>query len=45
MCYIFSESADTLAAGFGPQVPEILGGIANYTDLMPVMQFSKVVVG
>jgi uncharacterized protein (TIGR02118 family) len=45
MCHIFSESAETFAAGFGPHAPEILGDIANYTDLTPVMQFSEVVVG
>lgn len=45
MCHIFSESADTFAAGFGPHAQEILADIANYTDLTPVMQMSEVVVG
>ena len=44
MCHIFSESAESFQAGFGPHATEILGDIANYTDLAPVMQISEVVV-
>jgi len=44
MCHIFSDSVEAFQAGFGPHATEILGDIANYTDLQPVMQFSEVVV-
>jgi uncharacterized protein (TIGR02118 family) len=45
MCHIFSASVETFQRGFGPHAKEILGDIANYTDLAPVMQISEVVVG
>jgi len=45
MCHIFSDSLESFQAGFGPHAQEILGDIANYTDLTPVMQISEVVVG
>jgi uncharacterized protein (TIGR02118 family) len=45
MCHIFSESVQSFQAAFGPHAKEILGDIANYTDLAPVMQISEVVVG
>ena len=44
MCHLFCESVDTFQAGMGPHMTEILGDIANYTDLKPVMQISEVVV-
>ncbi|MEJ8822062.1 EthD family reductase [Variovorax humicola] len=44
MCHIFSSSMESFQAGFGPHAKEILGDIANYTDLTPEMQFSEVVV-
>jgi uncharacterized protein (TIGR02118 family) len=44
MCHIFSDSVESFQAGFGPHAKEILGDIANYTDLTPVMQISEVVV-
>ncbi len=45
MCHIFSDSVEAFQAAFGPHAKEILGDIANYTDLQPVMQISEVVVG
>jgi len=45
MCHIFSDSVEAFQAGFGPHAKEILADIANYTDLVPVMQISEVVVG
>jgi uncharacterized protein (TIGR02118 family) len=45
MCHIYSESPESFQAGFGPHVQEIMGDIANYTDLEPVLQMSEVVVG
>ncbi|MBU1360306.1 MAG: EthD family reductase [Gammaproteobacteria bacterium] len=44
MCHIFCESAEAFQAAFGPHAKEILGDIANYTDLKPTMQISEVVV-
>jgi uncharacterized protein (TIGR02118 family) len=44
MCHVFCESVDAFNAAFGPHAKEILGDIANYTDLQPVMQVSEVVV-
>jgi uncharacterized protein (TIGR02118 family) len=45
MCHVFCESVEAFQAAFGPHAKEILGDIANYTDLQPVMQISEVVVG
>jgi len=44
MCEVFAESAESFQAAFGPHAREILGDIAKYTDLEPVMQLSDVVV-
>jgi uncharacterized protein (TIGR02118 family) len=44
MCHIFSDSVETFQQGFGPHAKEIMGDIANYTDIAPVMQISEVVV-
>jgi uncharacterized protein (TIGR02118 family) len=44
MCHIFSDSVETFQKGFGPHAQEIMGDIANYTDIAPVMQISEVVV-
>jgi uncharacterized protein (TIGR02118 family) len=45
MCHVYADSVEAFQAAFGPHAKEILGDIANYTDLTPVMQFSEVVVG
>jgi uncharacterized protein (TIGR02118 family) len=45
MCHIFCESVESFQAGFGPHAKDIMGDIANYTDLSPVLQISEVVVG
>jgi uncharacterized protein (TIGR02118 family) len=45
MCHLFSDSIEAFQAGFGPHAREIMGDIANYTDIAPVMQISEVVVG
>jgi uncharacterized protein (TIGR02118 family) len=44
MCHIFCDSVEEFQRAFGPHAKEILGDIANYTDLSPVMQISEVVV-
>jgi uncharacterized protein (TIGR02118 family) len=45
MCHVYCDSVESFQAGFGPHAQEILGDIANYTDLQPVIQISEVVVG
>ena len=45
MCHIYSPSVETFQAAFGPHMAEIMADIANYTDLVPLMQISEVVVG
>jgi uncharacterized protein (TIGR02118 family) len=44
MCHVFCESLERFNEAFAPHAKEIVGDIANYTDLQPVMQFSDVVV-
>jgi uncharacterized protein (TIGR02118 family) len=44
MCHIFCDSVEDFQGGFGPHSAEILGDIANYTDLTPVIQISEVVI-
>ena len=44
MCHIFCDSVESFQTGFGPHAQEIMGDIANYTDLEPVIQMSEVVV-
>ena len=45
MCHIYSPSVETFQAAFGPHAAEIMADIVNYTDLVPLMQISEVVVG
>ena len=45
MCHIFCDSVEAFQGGFGPHAKEIMGDIANYTDLTPVIQISEVIVG
>ena len=45
MCHIYADSVEAFQKGFGPHAQEIMGDIANYTDLSPVIQISEVVVG
>lgn len=44
MCHIFSPSVDVYAAGMERGGAQILADITNYTDLVPVIQVSEVVV-
>lgn len=44
LCHIFSATLESFQAAFGPHAEEIQGDVANYTNITPVMQFSKVVV-
>ena len=45
MCHIFCDTVESFQGAFGPHAKEILGDIANYTELEPVLQISEVVVG
>jgi uncharacterized protein (TIGR02118 family) len=45
MCHVFADSVEAYQSAFGPHAKEIMGDIANYTDLKPVMQFSEMVIG
>lgn len=44
MCAFICESAEGYEAAIRPHRAEILADIANYTDIMPRVQFSEVVV-
>ncbi len=45
MCHIFCDSMEAFQTAFTPHAQEIMGDIANYTNLSPVIQISEVVVG
>lgn len=45
LCHIYCDSLASFQAGFGPHAAEIMGDIANYTDVSPLLQISEVVVG
>lgn len=40
--HLLFDSADAFQAAFAPHADEILGDIANYTDIEPVIQVSDV---
>ena len=44
MCHIVCNSVEDFQSGFGPHAAEIMGDIANYTDLSPTIQMSEIVV-
>lgn len=44
MCHLYCDSVEAFNAAFGPHAKEIMGDIANYTDLQPQLQISEVVV-
>lgn len=45
MCHVFCDSVEDFQRGLAPHRDEIMGDIANYTDIAPVIQVSEVVVG
>ena len=45
MCHVYCDSVDDFMAGFGPHAAEIQADIPNYTDQIPLIQISEVVVG
>lgn len=44
MCHIYCDSVDAYVNAVEPHVNEIRADIANYTDIVPVLQFSEVIV-
>nr|WP_311527173.1 EthD family reductase [uncultured Ralstonia sp.] len=44
MCAFICDSAEAYEAAIQPHRAEILGDIANYTDIVPMVQVSEVVV-
>jgi len=45
MCHVLCESFETFQKAFEPHAKEIRNDLQNYTDIVPVTQFSEVVVG
>ncbi len=45
MCHVFSDSGALFEAGMARHGAEIFADIPNFTDLVPVIQVSEVVVG
>lgn len=45
MCHIYCDSIESYQEGFGPHADEIRADLPNYTDVIPILQFSEVVVG
>ncbi|WP_429324171.1 EthD family reductase [Paraburkholderia sp. GAS348] len=44
MCHFFCDSVESFQTDVGPHAKEIFGDIPNYTDLVPTLQISEVVV-
>ncbi len=44
MCHIYSDTLEAFEVGMGLHGEEILADVANFTDLVPVIQISEVVV-
>ena len=42
ICNLHFESIEAFQKAFGPHAGEIMGDIANYTDVQPVVQISDV---
>lgn len=45
MCHIYFASLERFNASFPQHGPELQADVANYTDIVPVMQLSEVVAG
>jgi uncharacterized protein (TIGR02118 family) len=43
MAHLYSESVDAFKAAFGPHAEAIMGDIANYTNVPPIIQISEIV--
>lgn len=44
MCAFICDSAEAYEAAIQPHRPEILADIANYTDIVPIVQLSEIIV-
>lgn len=44
-CHLYCTSVEAFQSGFAPHADEIVGDIAHYTDIAPVLQVSEVIVG
>lgn len=44
LCHFYCESLETFQQAFGPHAAVLNGDIPNYTDLVPVIQISEVLV-
>jgi len=44
MCHLHCESVEAYQSGFGPHAEELSADIRNFTDQVPVVQISEVVV-
>ena len=42
ICNLHFDSVEAFQQAFGPHAPAIMGDIANYTDVQPVVQISEV---
>lgn len=43
-CHLYCDSVEVFEAGMGPHADIVNGDIKNYTDLVPLIQISEVVV-
>lgn len=44
MCHLLCDTLDVYRAAYGPHAAEISGDIRNFTDVVPIVQISEVVV-
>jgi uncharacterized protein (TIGR02118 family) len=44
-CHLYFNTAADFAKGIGVHGSEIMGDIANYTDISPQIQISEIVAG
>lgn len=44
MCHVFCESAQSYQEGMAAHGKEIFSDIANFTDLVPLVQISEIVI-
>jgi len=42
-CHVYSPSLEVFQEAFGPHRAEIVADVANYTDIVPIVQFSEIV--
>jgi uncharacterized protein (TIGR02118 family) len=42
VCHLHFDSVEAFQGAFAPHAAEIMGDIANYTDVQPVVQISEV---